>query len=748
MDMALRSRILPLLALLFIASTARAQDAPRPGHVTLPLRDYLELVETVERTERERARQTALAESPVASVVEQKTSIVLGEKEAEVTSTFEVLVQGSPKGPVRLPFAGIADEAEVKAPGGNGSGGAAVTAAQGGGALLVVPSPGRYTVRISGRASLEDGGGISRLALAPVLAPVALTEVDLPAGLSWSAPGTVVVEDRVDGGRRKVRLATRHGQAQSLEVRRRVDGGEAEKLLARTVVLTIVQLRPEGPRRHDVVLYEVARGSLGTFTVDLPPGLVVEQAGTDEGEVVPVADSGRLTIHRRKQLAGVGYLVLTSTPDAGAALQLAPVVPQAEPRARYLAVSSSVAADLRPLPEASWSRVDLDDLPQLLGEALAELDLSAAWRLAGKPGVETGLAVSVLPPARSLDTVVRLRETTTLLTVDGTVLHRDRLTLQSGSGAGTALDLTLPASATLWSAQVDDVPVRPVERGGTISVPLGFDSRGEPVVEVVSVLERAIPPGRSQLALSLPQLAPPVLEHRWRLLLPESARYRFRSGDLRPATFIPTAREPWQVLQETPGVLTDRINVGGNESGQQSRFGGNLYGTVTDSEGAPLPGVTVTFFAPGAPLVQVTDEQGQVRFLGIPSGRYRLIAELEGFSNVEYEGVVISGGRNTQIDIVLSAAAEDVITVTADSPLVDERRISAGSRVDRTELDKVPTRPDPGADFAAFEEMRQGLVGGVKPLPIQIPESGKVLLLTGVLPPAQVDVELDVRAKR
>jgi hypothetical protein len=44
--------------------------------------------------------------------------------------------------------------------------------------------------------------------------------------------------------------------------------------------------------------------------------------------------------------------------------------------------------------------------------------------------------------------------------------------------------------------------------------------------------------------------------------------------------------------------------------------------------------------------------------------------------------------------------------------------------------------------------MRQGLVGGVKPLPIQIPESGKVLLLTGVLPPAQVDVELDVRAKR
>jgi hypothetical protein len=37
---------------------------------------------------------------------------------------------------------------------------------------------------------------------------------------------------------------------------------------------------------------------------------------------------------------------------------------------------------------------------------------------------------------------------------------------------------------------------------------------------------------------------------------------------------IPTARDPWAVLQSTPGVLTDRINVGGNESGQQSQYVG------------------------------------------------------------------------------------------------------------------------------------------------------------------------------
>jgi Ca-activated chloride channel family protein len=31
---------------------------------------------------------------------------------------------------------------------------------------------------------------------------------------------------------------------------------------------------------------------------------------------------------------------------------------------------------------------------------------------------------------------------------------------------------------------------------------------------------------------------------------------------------IPTVRDPWAILQTTPGVLTDRINVGGNEGGQ------------------------------------------------------------------------------------------------------------------------------------------------------------------------------------
>ena len=63
------------------------------------------------------------------------------------------------------------------------------------------------------------------------------------------------------------------------------------------------------------------------------------------------------------------------------------------------------------------------------------------------------------------------------------------------------------------------------------------------------------------------------------------------------------------------------LAVGGTAFAQLQT--GNLYGTVTDDKGAALPGVTVTLSGQGAPQVQVTNAQGQFRFLGLPPGNYR-----------------------------------------------------------------------------------------------------------------------------
>lgn len=122
---------------------------------------------------------------------------------------------------------------------------------------------------------------------------------------------------------------------------------------------------------------------------------------------------------------------------------------------------------------------------------------------------------------------------------------------------------------------------------------------------------------------------------------------------------------------------------------------GDLYGVVLDAQGSPLPGVTVTVTGVGAPQIQATGDDGRFRFLNLYPGTYALKAELEGFSIVEYPDVVINVGSNTNIEVTLSAAVTDVITVTGESPLLDERKTIQGATVSSVELDKVPTARDP-----------------------------------------------------
>src|SRR4029078_3888581 len=100
---------------------------------------------------------------------------------------------------------------------------------------------------------------------------------------------------------------------------------------------------------------------------------------------------------------------------------------------------------------------------------------------------------------------------------------------------------------------------------------------------------------------------------------------------------------------------------------------GNLFGTAKDDKGAPLPGATVTLSGNGATQSVTTDAEGGFRFLGLAPGSYGIKSELQGFSPVDYPNIVINVGRNTTIEVSLSAAVEDVITVTGDSAaLVDD----------------------------------------------------------------------------
>lgn len=55
---------------------------------------------------------------------------------------------------------------------------------------------------------------------------------------------------------------------------------------------------------------------------------------------------------------------------------------------------------------------------------------------------------------------------------------------------------------------------------------------------------------------------------------------------------VPTARDPWAFVEQTPGVLMDRVNVGGSESGQQALFVGT--GSRANQNVFLLDGVNIT----------------------------------------------------------------------------------------------------------------------------------------------------------
>ena len=125
---------------------------------------------------------------------------------------------------------------------------------------------------------------------------------------------------------------------------------------------------------------------------------------------------------------------------------------------------------------------------------------------------------------------------------------------------------------------------------------------------------------------------------------------------------------------------------------------GNLYGTVLAEDGSPMPGVTVTLTGTGAPQVQVTDEQGRFRFPGLPPGSYTVETQLDGFAPLRRENITVNVGRNTELELALaSASVQETITIIAESPLLDTRRISKESSITAAELEKIPTARDPWA---------------------------------------------------
>jgi hypothetical protein len=122
-------------------------------------------------------------------------------------------------------------------------------------------------------------------------------------------------------------------------------------------------------------------------------------------------------------------------------------------------------------------------------------------------------------------------------------------------------------------------------------------------------------------------------------------------------------------------------------SAQEATF----TGTVTDTTGGVLPGVTITAVhsASGNTFTTVTDERGEFR-LPVRVGNYALTVELSGFSTVN-RSLQILVGQLAEVDVQMTpSSVQETVTVTGEAPLVDTTTSTVGANIDPRQMQELP----------------------------------------------------------
>jgi carboxypeptidase family protein len=124
---------------------------------------------------------------------------------------------------------------------------------------------------------------------------------------------------------------------------------------------------------------------------------------------------------------------------------------------------------------------------------------------------------------------------------------------------------------------------------------------------------------------------------------------------------------------------------------QESRA--TVSGVVTDPSGAAIPNarITATEVRTGVKSSTVSDGAGQYTLPFLPPGQYEIQVEEQGYRPFVRKAVQVNSGDHPVIDATLQiGAANDVVTVTADTPLLDTANASTGQTISTKEVEDIP----------------------------------------------------------
>jgi hypothetical protein len=124
---------------------------------------------------------------------------------------------------------------------------------------------------------------------------------------------------------------------------------------------------------------------------------------------------------------------------------------------------------------------------------------------------------------------------------------------------------------------------------------------------------------------------------------------------------------------------------------------GTISGVVMDQQQAVMPGVAVAIrnIQTNAVRTTTTGDQGRFRVPGLPVGNYEVTVEHAGFGKHVRSGITLVLNQDAVLEIVLKPAeVTDVITVSADAPLLNTTNAEVGVNFDHKRITELPLSPN------------------------------------------------------
>ena len=120
---------------------------------------------------------------------------------------------------------------------------------------------------------------------------------------------------------------------------------------------------------------------------------------------------------------------------------------------------------------------------------------------------------------------------------------------------------------------------------------------------------------------------------------------------------------------------------------------GSIVGVVKDSQGANVPGATVTIVSKETNLTidAVTDAEGGYRFINVPPGTWDVKTTLQGFREGVRAGVPVTIGAISRVDMTLEiGTVSETVTVASEAQLLQTDKVAVTTELKAAEINAIP----------------------------------------------------------